>query len=304
MISKIDSVEIHSLKVGVFVNLLMAISGWVAYSLTNSEALLLDGNFSFIATISIFTAIFIVKKKNKKSSLFPYGNYFYEAFFVLFKGLMILGLTIAAFFQNLIKIIDYYKGEEMNVLVAGPILYYSIIMTVLCFFIAFYYGYKNKSIDYKSTLLGVEGKSSKIDGFLSLIVGIALLLTTIVPVDSNFNFLLYIGDAIVVVLLSLFLLKIPIDIIKEGFIELGGGVLQNKDAKIDIERVIEEQLPKEIAKQKNYISKLGSSYLIVVYVTSGSKTIPVDIFEDYKGKIISELKDKLPNLQVEIILDV
>jgi hypothetical protein len=72
----IDQIEIKTLKVGVIINVIMAVCGWVFYSLTNSEALLLDGNFSFITAVSTFLAIFIVKEKHKKTVLFPYGNYF------------------------------------------------------------------------------------------------------------------------------------------------------------------------------------------------------------------------------------
>ena len=49
MLSQTDQIESSALKIGVVVNLLMAIAGWVAFSLTGSEALLLDGNFSFIS---------------------------------------------------------------------------------------------------------------------------------------------------------------------------------------------------------------------------------------------------------------
>lgn len=302
MNSKIETIEVKALKIGVATNLIMAISGWVTYALTNSEALLLDGNFSFINAISIFAAIIIVKKRHQKTPLFPYGRYFFESFFILFKGLLILGLTIAAIFQNVIKIIEFIGGQEVPKLIAGPILYYSIFMTILCFGMAFYFNRSNKIIENKSSLINVEAKSSIIDGYLSLIVGIALLLTTIVPIESIFSFLLYIGDSIIVILLSLFMLKIPYNIIKEGFIELGGGYIQNIDSKKHIEEKIHAFLPSNFKIESKYITKLGSSYLIIVYVQPTTESILVATIENYRKQLLTSLNSKFQNLEVEIII--
>ncbi len=62
MLSQTDQIESSALKIGVIINLLMAIAGWVAFSLTGSEALLLDGNFSFIASVTTIGAIIIIYK--------------------------------------------------------------------------------------------------------------------------------------------------------------------------------------------------------------------------------------------------
>ncbi len=73
--------------------------------------------------------------------------------------------------------------------------------------------------------------------------------------------------------------------------------------KNEIELVVENNLPKDLAEQKNYISKLGSSYLIVIYIKPLKKEINVAVIETYKNTIIEKLKYNLPNLQVEIIFD-
>lgn len=86
----------------------------------------------------------VVKMKHKRTKVFPFGRYFYESFFVFFKGLLILGITIGALFQNVIKIIDYLNGEKFQTLNPEPILYYSALMGVICFALAFYYKRKNK----------------------------------------------------------------------------------------------------------------------------------------------------------------
>ena len=120
---EIDTIENRALKVGVFVNLIMAIAGWITFYYSNSEAMLLDGNFSFISAIATLSAVIITKKKHIRTSVFPFGSYVYESFFVFFKGIMILGITIVASVQSIIKIIDYLNGATINQINIHSILY-------------------------------------------------------------------------------------------------------------------------------------------------------------------------------------
>lgn len=302
MQSKTDAIETSGLKIGVIVNLIMAIAGWVAYSITNSEALLLDGNFSFISTLTSIGAIIIIRKRHTKTQLFPYGRYFFESFFTLFKGILILGLTVTALFQNVIKIIDFANGEPMDQLKTGPIMIYMALMLVLSFGIAYIYHSKNKSINYLSPILSVEAKSSKIDGFMTIAVGAALILTTIVPESSGFSFLLYIGDSIIVILMCLFLLKIPFQVIKHAFIEIGGGVLQDKEASELIDTVIHKMIPDGFVFDNRYVTKNGSSYLIIIYVKPVKENILVSQINSYREMVYKSLVGNYPNLEVEIIV--
>ncbi|WP_298536697.1 cation transporter [uncultured Algibacter sp.] len=298
----LEKIEIKGLKAGVFANILMAIAGWYAYSITNSEALFLDGNFSFIAALSTIVAIMIVKIKHKRTEVFPFGRYFHESFFVFFKGLLILGVTIGALFQNVIKIIDYTNGEKFQTLNPKPILYYSAVMGVICFSLAFYYKKKNKELGGMSSILNVEGKTAMIDGFLSVAVGLALFLTTLVPSDSSISFLLYIGDAMVVIILALYLLGIPVKVIKDTFVEMGGGVIQNVEVKSDILDILNSNLPDDFKLAAHYISKTGSGYFVVVYILPKTDEVSVMRLNKTRMAILNDLKLKYLNVEVEIVV--
>ena len=301
MLSQTDQIESSALKIGVFVNLLMAIAGWVAFSLTGSEALLLDGNFSFISSVTTIGAIIIIHKKHKRTSVFPYGRYFYESFFTLSKGILILGLIIAALFQNIVKIIKFIEGEKLEKLQTGPILIYMVLMIFLCFGLAFLYQHKNKKIHFQSSILTVETKASKIDGFMTIAVGIALVLTTFVPETSKLSFLIYIGDSIIVILMCLFLFKTPFEVIKGGFIELGGGSLQNQESVQEIEALVKNLLPEGLQVNNCYISKTGSSHLVLIYANSMTPSIAMDTITQYRNSIHEKLDVKYPNSEVEIV---
>jgi len=279
-----DLIETSALKIGVVINVIMAIAGWVAYSVTGSEALFLDGNFSFISSITTVGAIIIIHKKHKRTAVFPYGRYFYESFFTLSKGILILGVIIAAVFQNVIKIIRYFEGESLERLKTGPIVIYMILMVFLCFGLAYLFHSKNKKINFKSSILAVETKASKIDGFMTIAVGIALVLTTFVPDNSKLSFLLYIGDAIIVILMALLLLKTPFDVIKEGFIELGGGFI-----------------PDTLQMENCHVSKTGSSHLVLIYASSKEQTLDLKVLTNFRRSIHKKIEENFPNAEVEIV---
>lgn len=296
-----DLIETSALKIGVVINVIMATAGWIAFSVTGSEALLLDGNFSFISAVTTVGAIIIIHKKHKRTAVFPYGRYFYESFFTLSKGILILGVIIAAVFQNAIKILEFIEGQELEKLKTGPIVIYMVLMVVLCFGLAFLYQNKNKKINFQSSILAVEAKASKIDGYMTIAVGVALVLTTFVPETSRFSFLLYIGDAIIVILMALLLLNTPFQVIKEGFIELGGGSLQNQESVKQIESIVQNHLPDELAIDRCHISKTGSSHLVLIYATSNESTIALDKLSQFRKSIHENIDVDFPNSEVEIV---
>lgn len=261
----IDQVENRALWVTVGVSMIMAIAGWVTYHLTGSQAMLLDGNFSFVLAGATVIAIIISKNKHKKSTTFPFGNYVYEAAFILSKGLLILGIIVAAFFQNMVKILNYFNGQKPEMVVMEPIYYYVGFTLILTGALLSYFRWENKKINYGSSILIVESESAKIDGGLTLATGIAFGLMSLIPRGSSVEFLLYIGDSLLVIILGLIMIGSPIQIIKNAFIELGGGSLQNQSEKEKIEAsvasVIQDRFPFD-----SFITKLGSSYWIVIYV--------------------------------------
>ena len=158
----VDKIENRTLKITVVANLVMAIAGWVTYNLTDSQAMLLDGNFSFILAIATFVAIYISKNKHKKSATFPFGNYVYEAAFVLSKGVLILGIIIMAVFQNAIKILDYFQGIKEEPIVLEPIYYYTAFILVLSFGLMAFFNVQNKRVNNQSSLLLVEKQAVKV----------------------------------------------------------------------------------------------------------------------------------------------
>ena len=298
----IDKIENKALRIGIFISFLMAIAGWITYYFSGSDAMLLDGNFSFISVFAGIVALIISNRKHRKTKNFPFGSYVYEALFVLIKGILILGVILVSGLQNTLKIIAYLKGKRFETVMIEPILIYVIIISILCFVLYFFYKSKNKTIDNKSSILQVETQASLVDGFLSLGIGLVFMIIWLLPANSSFDFLKSIGDAIIVLIMCLIFFTLPLKIIKESFIELGGGMLQDTAKKEIAEKTIIESLPSNLIKQSIYISKLGSSYFILIYVSSDTNIIDLSIIETLRKKIQQSLIHIFTNVKFEIIV--
>ena len=146
-----------------------------------------------------------------------------------------------------------------------------------------------------------ESKQAHLRMCAFILTRVALVLTTIVPETSKLSFLLYIGDAIIVILMCLFLFKTPFEVIKDGFVELGGGSLQNQEAVQEIEAVIKSLLPNGLQVNRCHISKTGSSHLVLIYASSLTPSIEINTITQYRNSIHDKLDVKYPNSEVEIV---
>jgi len=298
-----NTLEQQALKYGAAINLIMAIAGWLAYYLSRSQALFLDGNFSFLMFISLFVAIKISAIKEKRTELFPYGQFVYEALYSLLKGIMITGVLLVSLIQNTATIFYFISGREANVLNTDVILGYSITMVVLCFGSALYYKLQNKKTANSSTILRAEYSAAIVDGFMSGGIGVALVSIKFIDLTGTFGFLHYIGDSLLVVLLCVILGKRPILLIRDSFIEIAGGTLQNKKNKLQIEGILKKFLVQVDPRPKNYISKTGSSYLVVAYLNTKAVTATdPEKIETIRQQIHTELQQHFPNVMFEIVL--
>lgn len=298
-----NKIEKHALIVGAIINFIMALSGWFAYHLSNSQALLLDGNFSFIIFLSTLVAIKISSIKSNKTELFPFGQFVYEALYSLLKGVMIIGMLLVAFTDNVSKIFHFINAGKATLLNTEVILIYSLSMTFLCFFMAVYYKHQNNQANNSSTILRAEYSAAIIDGFMSASIGVALVGMSYFSIEGSLGFLNYIGDAILVVFLVVLLGKEPFVLVRDSFVEIAGGTLQNQVEKKNIESILENHLSFDKLLTNSYISKTGSSYLVVAYINAQAlEKVGFKEIQKIKALIIKDLKENYQDAIFEIAL--
>ncbi len=300
------TIESKALLIGFFINLFMGIAGWYMFLKTDIDALFLDGNFSLISALGCLAAIIISKYSDKKTKKFPYGMYFLEPLYATLKGLLSLTLIVIAGFSAVEKLYNFLFLDKGKILEMGKILYYSLFMTFLCFLLSFVFGKYNKRIGGRSTMLGVESKASFVDGVISLGLGVAILLITLLPKEGNTLFVYYIGDALITIFLIIFTIRTPIDAFKESFTEVMYGTIKKGEIKKYIENVIKMKNDdfKNLYINNVYIHKVGKKLdvLISLSVNDDNNTTIKEIL-NFKDSLYSSLQDKYKNIEISIGLE-
>ena len=90
--------------------------------------------------------------------------------------------------------------------------------------------------------------------------------------------------------------------VRDSFVELAGGVLQNKDEKEKIESILVECFPADLLKE-SYISKTGSSYLVVAYINGQEvDNLGYEAVEQVKSQTLEKLKQSYQHTILEVAL--
>ncbi len=299
---KQKKIEQRTLIIGIILNTIMAVAGWWVYQATKIQALFLDANFSLISALSCVGAILISKNSKKTSKTFPHGHFMYEPLYAILKSLFIFGLLISATVSSAMKAIDYFQYGAGEKIIIGPVIPYEIVMVILCFGLSLYSRYQNKSINNVSTMLDAEAKSNFVDGLLSAGIGLGALIISFISENGPFSFLLYTGDIFITMVLVLCSVKKPVQLLKEGFIELSCGVLTDEAITQPIKKVIQKHMPTNTELHKCDVSKIGASFRISIYLSYQTDSICVKELSKKKECIEKELSSRYSNLNVSFIL--
>lgn len=295
--------ENRALLIGATANVFMAVIAWITFYYSNSEAILLDGNYSFIMFVGVLVAMKIVIIRANKTKTFPLGKFFYESLYSFIKGLMILGVLIMSVATAIIRILMYFTGASSNIpmLIPEPILYYALVCAIICYCVSFFYFQQNRSIGNTSILLNTEQKATFIDGTLSLGIGLGVFFLSQGGDDVVVGFIPYLADSFFVLILATMLIKEPLIIIRESVIELAGGTLQDKNKREEFETVINSNMPDKINIEGIFISKNGSQYIVLIYISTYENFYSKKDIIETKDRIKSILSKDHPHLSLDII---
>ncbi|WP_449600271.1 cation transporter [Paenibacillus sp. Marseille-Q9583] len=293
--------EQRALKVNVMINIVMAISAFWAYASTSIQAIFLDAGFSLIVALSSVMAIFISRYSNKRSKVFPNGQYMYEPLYAMFKSLVTLILLMISTISSIQLLTTFLRTGTASKINIVPVIPYILLMIALSFGLSFYAKYQNKKINQASTILAADSKMAFVDGLMAAGVGLGVLLFLFIDENGPFSFLLYTGDSLITLILVLFALKRPLLLLKESFIELVGGVTTDIKIIKEIEQTLHRNLPEDTQLKNCQIRKTGMSYHISVNLTCSSETIKLSEFRKSKVQIEDELSAKYTNLNVSFV---
>ena len=273
MMKNSEVVEKRSLTIGKWGNLIMAIAGIITSFLSHSDALLIDGLYSgvnfFSAIIAAHISIAVSRPADRR---YPFGYNAYEALYVTFRSLVLLGIIAFALFGAVSKIITYISGGSVPELVFGPILVYAVAMVIICLFLAGLHYYSWRKSGKESEILKTESKAALIDGILSGGAGGGLFAAGFLH-GTSWSFIVPIADAVMVIVLCTIIVYQPIKLLRESLGEVAGKAADDRT----VEMV--KQGLNELVKNKPFIlldvvvTKIGRAHFIVSYL---KPEVPID----------------------------
>lgn len=300
----IKQVEINALRIGVWANVLMAFAGWIGYYFSGSSALSFDGNYAFVSALSCMIAIRIARHKDIRNDEFPYGYYSFESLYTFLKGLSLLAIIIYALIESGVAIARYFNGARDHELHTTPILIYMIVTFLICMGMYVFYAWQYRRTGRESTILQVEASEALMDTLISLGMGLALTALALVPPQGRWTFLRYLGDPLIVIVMSLAMLKMPLGIVRTSFFALVGRTLRARPVRSKVERIARRQIGENFQLQKIHLIKVGSCYEVTLTLKPRHAThLDLEIYRGLRTRLQHELERLFPNLILEILIE-
>ena len=254
------------METGKWANLLMAVSGIVAAYASRSDALLVDGLYSGVNFVSaIIAARISIAVSRPADRRYPFGYDAYEALYVKYRSLVLIGIMAFAVFGALSKIVTYLSGGQVPELVFGPILIYSVVMITICFTLAFWHRYNWKRSGSRSDILKTESRAAVVDGIISAGAGGGLLSAALLR-GTSLAPVVPVADSIVVLILCLVIAKQPIAMYVGSLREVAGSAAPADVIAAATSKTKEILGQQPIAVLDVAVTKLGRSYFVVPYL--------------------------------------
>ncbi|MDX1302071.1 cation diffusion facilitator family transporter [Photobacterium sp.] len=247
------SKERLALKLSLAGTVLVASLG-IGYGLyVDSNAILLDGMFSFLSMgmtgLSLYTAYLVSKPDDRQ---FQFGYAHIEPLINVINGLLILITCLFAFISGVQTIV---KGGHDIVLEHA--LTYAVLSTICCFAIYYTETHIAKSVD--SELVRIDSQEWLVDGILSAAILVGFIMVVIFDSMGYSRWNAYV-DPILVSTLSIAASVLPIKVLRRNIREVLLVAPKNK-AQRHVDRVIEALSKKyHFDGYTHHFAKIGRQY--------------------------------------------
>lgn len=296
-------VERAALRVGIIANAFMGTAGMVVFFMTGLEALFLDAAFTIVALISGIVAIVISKQSMKTTDRFPNGMFALEPLYAVAKALLTMALLLFSTMTVTREAAVYLATGDGDPITVGPVVYYELLMVAICLGMVLYYRRRNRSIGNVSTILDAESRTTLVDGILSAGIGIVALVILFIPIDSPLGFMHYLGDFFITIALVAYSVKEPIAVLRNGLVELIGGVVVDDETIGFAQGVACTHIPGGTTFDHLHVFKQGMSHTVDIYLRCENDTIDVSHLDECKRSTEQALAGRLHIVDVNYIFD-
>ncbi|MBM6695674.1 cation transporter [Bifidobacterium pullorum subsp. saeculare] len=296
-------IERKALGVGIIINILMVVAGAIVFFMTGLKAMFLDTTFTVISVVSGLVATYLSSRTVRTTERFPNGMFALEPIYAICKAIFTLSLLVFSFLDVAQVAWDYFVlgvGERASF---GPVVIYQILTVATCFGLLMYYRRQNARIGDSSMMLRAEAQSTLVDGMISFGIGLAAVVLVLLPAGGPLDFLHYTGDFFITTVIVILAVKEPVEVLRDAFVELVGGVHEDEDTNAFVEQAAQRHLPANTEYEKTMIFKTGMNYTVDVYLAGTGESIDVADLVECKRSLERELKHRLHIVDVDLVFD-
>ena len=285
------------LRVSVFANFFLAVIALYYGFKTGSEAIKLDGYYSFAGFLLAVISLWVVNKVTKPETVFfNFGYSLIEPLFNLVKGLMILAVVASSFVNAINSLIHGGNTPAFKESIV-----YFFISTISCLILTILFYRKSKIVP--SPIIHVEYKNWFIDTLISVSIGVTFILAFFLQNTSYHSFVKY-TDPVVTILIIGMVIRLPISTIYTSLREILL-VAPSKEIVDKMALLIKDVLSKYDYKNYNFkATKTGREIYLLIHV----QVINVDD-NMYKLKVQDQIRDKIkekltelfPNIKIDMV---
>ena len=285
-------------KIGIYISMigsfLLSVSAIVMAIIAESQAILLDGLYTFVTLLMSLVSLKIINLVNLPETKHrPFGYVALEPFLNLIKSSIILVLLIACMVTNIQTLIT---GGRCLILDVATI--YTFICIVIYFAIIFMI--KKCAKKTSSSILALEVKNWYIDTLITVGIAVSLGFVLIVYKLGLTAILPYIDPSLVIVIV-LVSLPVPVNSI---FLELKRVLLISHENYIE-ETIFEQIKPLSLEYGfKNtsfYAVKTGRTYQMYLYTDLEKSEVTIEELDNIRQKIRKEISKLYERYYIDII---
>ena len=296
-------IEQQALKVGIIVNIVMVVAGFLVVFITGLKSMFLDASFTVISVISGGVAAYLSKKTVRVSERFPNGMFALEPIYAICKSIFTICLLLFSFLDVLRVAIDYFAYGEGERLSFGPVIIYQIAAVSVCLVLVWYYRARNRSIGDASLMLKAEANGTWIDGMISLGIGVVAVLLYFLPDGTPLDFLHYTGDFFITTIIVALTVKEPVIVLRDAFVELVGGTHDDEEISAFVTREVEAHLPERIVMEKLRVFKTGMNFDVDIFIGSTYGSVRMEELVGARQTIEKALEPKLHIVNVDFVFE-
>lgn len=299
----VKSIERRALATGIVVNVTMVVAGFAVYFMTGLKSMFLDASFTVISVVSGLVAVYLSRRTVRTTDRFPNGMFALEPMYALCKAMFTLSLLVFAVLDSAQVAWEWIAHGEGEAGQFGPVIVYEIITVTMCLALVVYYRRRNRAMNDASTMLAAESNATFIDGVISLGIGVAAVLLTLLPMGTPLDFLHFTGDFLITLAIVALTIKEPVGVLRDAFVELVGGVHEDEELNAFVEEAAQRHLPEGTEYEKTLIFKTGMNFTVDVYLAGTGETIDVHDLVDHKRALERALRKRLHIVDVDFVFD-